>query len=87
MASVIIIHNQYYISVLKFPFYFLIYIFLFFLLAVLCSLQDLSSPTRDWTRTIGSESADPNLWIAREFPQIPILIHHMKLKLHSFLRL
>ena len=30
-------------------------------------LQDLSSPTRDWTRAHSSESASPNHWTVREF--------------------
>ena len=32
--------------------------FFFFFLAALCSLRDLSSPTRDRTRALGSESAE-----------------------------
>ena len=35
---------------------------------MLSGLQDLSSPTRDWTNALGSES--PNHWTAKEFPRI-----------------
>ena len=42
------------------------------------SLQDLSSPTRDWTQVITVEVLSPNHWSTREFP-------HFDLKYLSFL--
>ena len=43
--------------------------FFFFFPAPPHSLQDLSSPTRDWTRAHGSESTESLIhWTAREFP-------------------
>ena len=48
-----------------------IFLYLFFIfLATLRGLWDLSSPTRDWTHTPGSELWSPNHWTAREFPGI-----------------
>ena len=38
------------------------------MLHCVAGLQDLSSLTRDLTRTLGSESRGPNHWTAREFP-------------------
>ena len=35
---------------------------------VLCGLQDLSSPTRDWTHILAVKAWSPNHWISREFP-------------------
>ena len=35
-----------------------LFVFFFFFLATLNSLQDLSSPTRDWTCALGSESTE-----------------------------
>ena len=48
--------------------------FFVFNLAALCSLQDLSSPTRDWTRALAVKVPSPNHWTAREFPDFAILI-------------
>ena len=33
-----------------------------------CGLQDLSSPTRDWTCVPAVEALSPNHWTTREFP-------------------
>ena len=33
-----------------------------------CSMEDLSSPTRDQTRAPAVEAWSPNHWTAREFP-------------------
>ena len=41
--------------------------FIYFL-AVLCGVQDLSSPTRNGTRTPAVELQSPNSWTAKEFP-------------------
>ena len=38
-----------------------------FLLATPHSLQDLNSPTRDWTRAKAVKAPSPNHWTAREF--------------------
>ena len=40
----------------------------FFLLAMPCSLQDLSSPTRERTQATAVKAPSPNHWTAREFP-------------------
>ena len=39
-----------------------------------CSMQDLSSSTRDRTRAPAVEALSPKHWTAREFPGDPILI-------------
>ena len=44
-------------------FYFILF------LAALHGLQDLSSPTRDWTWALAVKVPSPNHWTAREFPQ------------------
>ena len=43
-----------------------------FFLATLCCLQDLSSPTRDWTRARAGKAPSPHPWTTRE---LPISIH------------
>ena len=43
-------------------------VFFFFFLAALCSLRDLSSPTRDWTWALEVKAPIPNHWTLREFP-------------------
>ena len=42
---------------------------IFFFLATLCSLQDLSSLTRDWTPAPAMKAPSPNHWTSREFPE------------------
>ena len=39
-----------------------------YLLAMLRGLQDLSSPTRDWTWATAGKAPGPNHWTARELP-------------------
>ena len=41
---------------------------LYFLLVTLQNLQDLSSPTRDWTQALALKALSPNHWTIREFP-------------------
>ena len=43
-------------------------LFLFFFLVVLSCLQDLSSPTRDWTQAKAVKAQSPNHEANREFP-------------------
>ena len=45
-----------------------IYLFIFNFLAMLQYLQDLSSPTRDWTQTMPVKATNPNHWTTRGFP-------------------
>ena len=45
-------------------------VFFFFLLAILCSLQDLSSLTRDRTWAMAVKAPSPNHWTTREFPPV-----------------
>ena len=45
-----------------------------FFWATLCSLQDLSSPTRDSTRAVAVKAWNPNHWTTREFPTQTVLI-------------
>ena len=42
----------------------------FFFLATLCSLQDLSSLTRDRTWAMAVKAPSPNHWTTREFPPV-----------------
>ena len=42
----------------------------FFFLATLYILQDLSSPTRDWTQAPAVKVVSPNPWTTREFSKI-----------------
>ena len=40
----------------------------FLFLATLCGFQDLSSPTKDWTRATAVKAQSPNHWTIGEFP-------------------
>ena len=42
--------------------------YVFFFLAALRGLRDLSSPTRDWTWAPAVKAPSPNHWTARDFP-------------------
>ena len=42
----------------------------FFFLATLYILQDLSSPTKDWTQVPTVKVVSPNPWTTREFSKI-----------------
>ena len=47
---------------IKMYFYYMyFYVLIFFFLSVLHGLQDLSFPTRDWTRTLCNESEESSL--------------------------
>ena len=48
------------------------YVFHTFLGAMLCSLWDLSSLTRDWTQRPGRKASSPNHWTARELQVCPL---------------
>ena len=37
---------------------------------ILCGLQDLSSPIRDWTQATAVKALSPNHWTTKEFPSI-----------------
>ena len=41
-------------------------------------LQDLSSPTRDWTQATAVETLSPNHWTARELPERLFLFNTQK---------
>ena len=59
------------ISPLLFPsFYFLLF---FFFLAMLHSLQDLVSPTRDWTRAMAGKAWNSNHRATRQLPKLKFL--------------
>ena len=45
----------------------------FIYLAMPNGLQDLSSPTRDWTQAPAVKAPSPNPWAAREFPEYEYL--------------
>ena len=45
----------------------------FLFLAVLCSLQDLSSPARDPAQVLAVKVPRPNHWNTREFPADVVL--------------
>ena len=47
-------------------------LFSLLLLSTLCSLWDLSSPTRDWTQATAVKVLSPNHWIARGFLDLTI---------------
>ena len=47
---------------------------LFFFLVALRGMQDLSSPTRDWTHAPCSGSAESCHWTTREVPRVPTFI-------------
>ena len=50
---------------------------LFFFLAMLHGLWDLSSPTRYRTHPLGSEAQSPNYWTTSEFPKcVSLTINH-----------
>ena len=46
-----------------------------FFLAVLHDLWDLSSPTRDWTRSLAVRTQSPNHWTTSKFLKMQSLIH------------
>ena len=50
---------------------FMLFFFSYFL-ATLHSLQDLSSPTRDWTLALAVKVLGPKSWISREFPKVQL---------------
>ena len=49
-----------------------LYLFIYLFLAVLHSLQDLSSSIRDWTQAPAVKALSPNHWTTREFPMYMI---------------
>ena len=55
------------------------------LLAVSCSLWDLSALTRDWTHTPCVERQSINHWTTREVPKIQFFIHSLFLLLEPLL--
>ena len=63
---------------------------LFFFLATLHGMQDLSSLTRDWTVSPSVEVQSPNHWTAREFPGVsflkrtPVLLDYSSTPMTSF---
>ena len=51
----------------------------FFFLAAPCSLQDLSSPTRDWIQATAVKAPHPNHWTDREVTFYPVfLLGHLR---------
>ena len=48
--------------------YYMVHTFFFFPFVVPCSLQDLSSPTRDWTQALDSESPESKLLDCQGIP-------------------
>ena len=56
-------------------------IFIYFFLAIPCSLWDLSYQTRGRTRALAVKAWSPSHWTAREFPRSEFLIpEHLHLK-------
>ena len=56
----------------------LISLSLFFFLAVLHDVWDLSSPTRDWTRSLAVRTQSPNHWTTSKFLLIPLVNQRYK---------